>query len=58
MDAILSIQFRLGILTITLFGWLSIYFFINRLQVNPHNRLDLATPLDGRIPFVPQLALV
>jgi len=58
MDTILSLQFRLGILTLTLLVWLSIYFFVNRLKVEPQNRLDLATSLDKRIPFVPQLALI
>lgn len=58
MDTILTLQFRLGILTLTLLGWLSIYFFVNRLKVEPKNRLDLATSLDKRIPFVPQLALI
>ncbi len=58
MDTILSLPFRLEILALTLLGWLSIYFFVNRLQVEPHSRLDLAMPLDGRIPFVPQLALI
>ena len=58
MDTILSLHFRLEILTLTLLGWLGVYFFVNRLQVEPQRRLDLAIPLDRRIPFVPQLALV
>ena len=58
MDTNLSLLFRLGILVLTLLGWLNLYFFVNRLQVEPQKRLDLATPLDRRIPFVPQLALV
>jgi membrane-associated phospholipid phosphatase len=58
MDTVLTLSFRLQILALTLFGWLGIYFFINRLQVEPNNRIDLATPLDRRIPFVPQLVLV
>jgi membrane-associated phospholipid phosphatase len=58
MDTILTLTFRLHILALTLLGWLSIYFFVNRLQVELNNRLDLATPLDRKIPFVPQLALV
>jgi len=58
MDSILSLPFRLEILALTLLGWLSIYFFVNRLQVEPQRRLDLAIPLDRKIPFVPQLALV
>jgi len=58
LDTILTLQYRLGILALTLIGWLSIYFFVNRLKVEPQNRIDLATSLDRRIPFVPQLALI
>jgi len=58
MDTILSLHFRLEILALTLLGWLGVYFFVNRLQVEPQRRLDLAIPLDRKIPFVPQLALV
>ena len=58
MDTIIPLQFRLEILTLTLLGWVGVYFFVNRLQVEPQRRLDLAMPLDRRIPFVPQLALV
>jgi membrane-associated phospholipid phosphatase len=58
MDSILTLNFRLGILVLILIAWLSIYFFINRLQVEPQSRLDLSTPLDGKIPFIPQLALI
>jgi membrane-associated phospholipid phosphatase len=58
MEIILPLQLRLEILALTLLGWIGIYFFVNRLQVDPQRRLDLAMPLDGRIPFVPQLALV
>ena len=58
MDTILSLHFRLEILALTLLGWLGVYFFVNRLQVEPQRRLDLAMPLDGKIPFVPQLILV
>jgi len=58
MDTFLTLPFRLVILALTLLCWLCIYFFVNRLQVEPQSRLDLATPLDGRIPFVPQLALI
>ena len=58
MDTILPLHFRLEILTLTLLVWLVVYFFVNRLQVKPQRRLDLAMPLDGKIPFVPQLALI
>ena len=58
MDQILSLPFRLEILALTLLGWLVIYFFVNRLKVDPQKRLDLGTNLDRRIPFVPQFAPV
>ena len=58
MDTILSLPFRLEILALTLLGWFTIYFFVNRLEVESKSRLDLAIPLDQKIPFVPQLALV
>jgi membrane-associated phospholipid phosphatase len=58
VDTILSLSFRLEILALTLLGWLTIYFFVNRLQVELQSRLDLAMSLDRKIPFVPQLALV
>jgi membrane-associated phospholipid phosphatase len=58
MDTILSLHFRLVVLALTLLAWLTVYFFVNRFQVEPQSRLDLAMPLDGKIPFVPQLALV
>lgn len=58
MDTFLTLSFRLEILALTLLCWLCIYFFVNRLQVEPQSRLDLATPLDRRIPFIPQLALI
>lgn len=58
MDTILSLHFRLVVLALTLLAWLTVYFFVNRLQVEPQSRLDLAMPLDGKIPFVPQLVLV
>jgi len=54
----LSLPFRLGILGLTLLGWLVIYFFVNRMQVEPERRLDLGTALDRRIPYVPLFALV
>ena len=54
----LSLPFRLQILTLTLIAWLGIYFFVNRRQVEPQRRLVLETSLDRKIPFVPQLALI
>lgn len=58
MDTILSLHFRLEVLTLTMLVWLTIYFFVNRLQVEPQRRLDLAIPLDREIPFVPEMVLV
>ena len=58
MDTLLSLQLRLEILALTLLVWLGIYFFVNRLHVDPQRRLNLAIPLDGKIPFIPQLALI
>ena len=58
MDTLLSLQLRLEILALTLLAWLGIYFFVNRLHVDPQRRLNLAIPLDGKIPFIPQLALI
>jgi len=58
MNQNLSLIFRLEILLLTLLGWLVIYFFVNRLNVNPNNRLDLRTTIDNKIPFIPQFALV
>ncbi|MCJ7434481.1 MAG: phosphatase PAP2 family protein [Anaerolineales bacterium] len=57
MDETLSLPFRLIILALTLLGWLVIYFFVNRLQVDPNHRIDLGIALDGQIPYVPIFAL-
>ena len=57
MDQILSLPYRLEILALTMLAWTIIYFFVNRMQVEPENRLDLGTSLDLKIPFVPQFAL-
>jgi membrane-associated phospholipid phosphatase len=46
------------ILAMTLLGWLVIYFFVNRLQVEANRRMDLGIPLDQQIPYVPLFALV
>ena len=34
------------------------YFFVNRLQVDPNRRIDLGTELDRKIPYMPIFALV
>jgi membrane-associated phospholipid phosphatase len=46
------------ILTLILLGWLMIYFFVNRLQVEPNRRIDLGIELDRKTPYVPLFALV
>lgn len=58
MGTNLSLPFRLEILTLTLLGWLAIYFFINRLQVEPDRRLDLGLTIDRKTPYMPLFALV
>jgi membrane-associated phospholipid phosphatase len=58
LDGTLSLSFRLVTLALTLFGWLVIYFFVNRLQVDPSHRIDLGTELDQKTPYVPLFALV
>jgi membrane-associated phospholipid phosphatase len=46
------------ILALTLIGWLVIYFFVNRLQVEPNRRLDLGLELDRNTPYLPLFALI
>jgi len=58
LDSSLSLSFRLAILSLTLLGWLAIYFFINHLRVDPERRLDLGLAIDRKISFVPLFALV
>jgi membrane-associated phospholipid phosphatase len=58
LDGTLSLSFRLATLALTLLGWLIIYFFVNRLQVEPDRRMDLGMTLDRQIPYVPLFALV
>jgi membrane-associated phospholipid phosphatase len=58
METVLPLTYRLQILALTLLGWLGIYFAVNRRHLEPQRRLDLATSLDRRIPFVPAWALV
>ncbi len=57
MNETLSLSFRLAILALTLLGWLVIYFFVNRLQVDPNRRIDLGIMLDKQIPYLPLFAL-
>jgi membrane-associated phospholipid phosphatase len=58
LDETLSLTFRLSALVLTLFGWLVIYFFVNRLQVEPNHRIDLGMELDRKTPYLPLFALV
>ncbi len=57
LDQTLPLSFRLSALVLTLFGWLILYFFVNRLQVEPSRRIDLGIELDRKIPYVPLFAL-
>ncbi len=58
MDTTLSLTYRMGILLLTLAGWMVLYFFVNRREVEDHRCLDFGTSYDDRIPFLPQFALV
>jgi membrane-associated phospholipid phosphatase len=58
LDTTLSLFFRLEILALTLLIWLVIYFFVNRLQVEPQRRMDLGLSIDRRTPFMPLFAPV
>jgi membrane-associated phospholipid phosphatase len=58
VSSTLSFTFRMEILALTLLGWMVIYFFVNRLQVEPERRLDLGTDWDRKTPYVPLFALV
>jgi membrane-associated phospholipid phosphatase len=58
LETTLSLTFRMEVLALTLLGWLIIYFFVNRLEASHDLRLDFGTPLDRKIPFLPQFALV
>lgn len=57
LDETLSLSFRLSALGLTLFGWLILYFFVNRLRVEPNRRIDLGIELDRKIPYLPLFAL-
>jgi membrane-associated phospholipid phosphatase len=58
LDTTLSLPYRLGILGLTLLGWMILYFFVNRLKVDPNRRLDLGTDWDRKTPYWPLFALV
>ena len=58
MNETLPLSFRMFALMLTLLGWLIIYFFVNRLQVDPGRRIDLSMELDRQTPYIPLFALV
>lgn len=58
MEDSLSLAYRLGILLLTLLGWLCIYFFVNRRSVEDQRRLNLSTTFDKNLPFIPQFAII
>jgi membrane-associated phospholipid phosphatase len=58
LNTTLSLSFRLEILALTLLGWMAIYFFVNRLQVESNRRLDLSLSIDRKTPYLPLFALV
>jgi membrane-associated phospholipid phosphatase len=54
----LSLSFRLEILALTMLGWLVVYFFVNRREVEPQRRIDLGLSIDRKTPYVPLFALI
>jgi membrane-associated phospholipid phosphatase len=54
----LSFTFRMEILALILLGWLVIYFFVNRREVEPERRIDLGLPIDRKTPYLPLFALI
>jgi membrane-associated phospholipid phosphatase len=58
LETPLALPFRLTLLALTLLGWLGLYFFVNRLQVDPNRRLDFGTAWDRQTPYLPLFALV
>ena len=58
MENSLSLRYRMGLMALTLLGWLAIYFLVNRRTVDPQRRRDFRTKLDNSLPFLPQFALI
>jgi membrane-associated phospholipid phosphatase len=58
MNETLSLPYRMALLLLTLAGWLGIYFFVNRRQVQAGRHIDLGMALDRKIPYLPNFALV
>lgn len=54
----LSLPYRLQILALLISGWGILFFLINWRHVDPRRRLDVAIPLDRKIPFLPSWALI
>ena len=58
MSSPLSLSFRMEILTLTLLGWLTLYFFVNQRKVDSDHCLDFETELDRKTPYIPLFAPV
>ncbi len=58
MDTTLSFTYRMTLLLLTMVGWMMLYFFVNRQQVDPGRRLDFSTKWDRKTPYWPLFALV
>jgi len=56
MTETLYLPYRLKALAMTLLIWLLIFFLINHLKIELQRRIDLGSPLDRKIPFVPLFA--
>ena len=58
VNTTIPFSYRITILALTLAGWLAMYFFVNRLEVDDQHRLDFGTAWDRKIPYRPIFALV
>ena len=58
MNTTIPFPQRMLILALTLAGWLAMYFFVNRLEVDAQRRLDFGTVWDRKIPYWPIFAPV
>jgi membrane-associated phospholipid phosphatase len=58
LDQILSLSYRLEVLVFILMGWLVIYFFVNRMEVEPARRIDMSISIDRETPYLPLFGLV
>jgi membrane-associated phospholipid phosphatase len=55
---ILPLSFRLEVLVFILMGWLVIYFFVNCLEVEPAQRIDMSIRINRETPYLPLFGLV